>query len=380
MRVPLKFGCFIAPVHALDENPTLQLRRDIELVEHLDRLGFDEAWIGEHHSGGTEIVASAEIDVAAAIELTRRIRIGTGVVTIPYHNPFMVAGRIVQLDHLAMGRMMFGCGAGALAYDAHMIGVDHNAIRDRLDQGLGVILRLFHGETVTESNEWYTLRDARLQILPYSYPHMELAIPAVGTLAGARSAGKYGAGMLSMAATMAKGFDALPLTWDAYAKAAAAAGRTPDRATWRLVGPIHIAETRERARANVRFGLQPWLDYFTKVGTLPLGVSGDGDIDNEIDALIKAGIAVIGTPDDLVAQIERLEKQAGAFGTFLSMSHNWADVAETRKSYELIARFVMPRFGNQIEARLQANRWAKQKHAEFSEYRRLAALREQAKS
>jgi limonene 1,2-monooxygenase len=375
MIANLRFGSFIAPVHAIGDSPTLQIRRDIELLEHLDNLGFDEAWIGEHHSGGFEIIASPEILIAAAAERTRRIRLGTGVCTLPYHNPFLVADRMVQLDHQLMGRFMFGAGAGALAYDAHMLGIDHNSIRDRLDQALGVIIRLFNGEVVTEETDWYRLCDARLQVLPFSRPHMEIAIPAVGTSSGPRVAGKYGAGLLSIAATMKKGFDALPSTWETYAQSASESGKIASRRDWRLVGPVHIAETREKARANVRFGLQLWLNYFTKVGTLPLGIYGDGDIETEIDTLVAAGIAVIGTPDDMIAQIKRLEAKSGGFGGFLSMSHDWADFGETKRSYELIARYVMPRFQGQVTAREEAIRWAKEKHAEFSELREKAAAR-----
>src|SRR5206468_77216 len=123
------------------------------------------------------------------------------------------ADRIVQLDHQTMGRVIFGTGAGALAYDAHMIGVEHDAIRSRVEQSLNVITRLFAGETVTETTDWYELRDARLQLLPYQ-SSLELALTAVNTAAGPRTAGLFGAGLLSIAATTTKGFDALPGTWD----------------------------------------------------------------------------------------------------------------------------------------------------------------------
>lgn len=369
----LKFGSFIAPVKKLGENPTLQIRREIEMTQHLDQLGYDEVWIGEHHSGGAEIIASPEILLAAAGERTRRIKLGTGVITLPYHNPFLVAERAVQLDHQLMGRFMLGVGAGALAYDAHMLGIDHNAIRGRLDQSLNVILRLMQGEVITEATDWYQLRDARLQLRPYTLPLMEIAVPAVNTASGPRIAGKYGAGLLSIAATIGKGFDALPEIWAAYSRSAAEAGRVPERTCWRMVGPVHIAPTREEARANVRFGLQFWLNYFTKVGTLPLGMSGDGDIETEIDALVSAEIAVIGTPDDLIAQIERLKAKSGGFGCFLDMAHDWADTDATKKSYELIARYVMPRFQNQLSARDEALAWAKSVHPQLSERRRQAA-------
>ena len=380
MSSKLRFGSFMAPVMPTGENPTLQIRRELELIEHLDRLGFDEVWVGEHHSGGVEIVASPEILLAAAAERTRRIRLGTGVITLPYHNPFLVADRAIQLDHQLMGRFMLGVGAGALAYDAHMLGIEHSAIRERLDQSLGVIIRLMSGEVVTESTDWYQLREARLQVRPYSDPHMELAVPAVNTSAGPRIAGKYGAGLLSIAATIGRGFNSLPETWATYADAAREAGRLPDRKSWRMVGPVHVAETREKARANVRFGLQFWLNYFTKVGTLPLGLSGDGNIETEIDALLNAGVAVIGTPDDLIAQINRLEFKGGAFGCFLDMAHYWADFEATKRSYELIARYVMPHFQGQLAARDAALSWAKSMHPLLSEKRRQAAALETAKT
>ncbi len=119
----MRHGIFMAPYHALEENPTICLRRDLELVQFLDQLGFDEAWFGEHHSSGFETISSPELMIAAAAEMTKRIRLGTGVITLPYHNPLMVAERITQLDHMTMGRAMFGFGPGLLAGDAHMLDI-----------------------------------------------------------------------------------------------------------------------------------------------------------------------------------------------------------------------------------------------------------------
>jgi len=121
----LRTGIFLAPFHALDENPTLAIERDMELVQHLDRLNYHEAWIGEHHSGGFEIIASPEMFIAAAAERTRHIRLGTGVVSLPYHNPFMLASRMTQLDHMTRGRAMFGVGPGALIHDAAKVVIAH---------------------------------------------------------------------------------------------------------------------------------------------------------------------------------------------------------------------------------------------------------------
>ena len=84
----LRTGVFLAPFHALNENPTLAIERDMDLLVHLDKLNYHEAWVGEHHSGGFEIIACPEMFIAAAAERTKHIRLGTGVVSLPYHNPF----------------------------------------------------------------------------------------------------------------------------------------------------------------------------------------------------------------------------------------------------------------------------------------------------
>ena len=369
MSGPKRFGTFLAPFHAVDENPTLALERDFLLVEHLDRLDFDEVWIGEHHSGGMEIVASPELFIAAAATRTRRIRLGAGVVTLPYHHPFFVAERINQLDHQTRGRTMFGVGAGALPYDADMVGIDVACIRERMEEAIDVILPLLRGERVTRKTSWFELRDARLQLGPYTRPHVELAIPSVVSPSGPRAAGAHGMALLSTAATTRAAFEALPATWDVFAEAAAANGRQADRARWRLVGPVHVAETRERARENVKFGLGKWLHYFAHVGHLPLGVTGEGDIDREIDALIGDGMAVIGTPDDLAAQIDRLDVQSGGFGVFLDMAHNWADFEPTRRSYELIGRYVAPRYRGSAGRQAEAYEWAMRKKPALAERR-----------
>src|SRR5947208_12911847 len=138
----LKTGVFLAPFHALDENPTLALERDMELLQHLDRLNYHEAWIGEHHSGGFEIIASPEMFIAAAAERTRHIRLGTGVVSLPYHNPFMLASRMVQLDHMTRGRAMFGVGPGALVHDALKIRIDPSEQRRLMEESFDVVVRL----------------------------------------------------------------------------------------------------------------------------------------------------------------------------------------------------------------------------------------------
>jgi len=359
----LDFGIFIAPFHPVHENPTLSLQRDFELVEYLDQLGYDEAWIGEHHSAGYEIIASPEVFIAAAAERTRRIKFGTGVSSVPYHHPLMLADRIMQLDHQTRGRVMFGVGPGALPSDAFMMGIDVQKQRDMMDEALAALVPLLRGEQVSMQTDWFTLRDARLQLRPYSKPHIEIAVASQVSPAGARAAGKYGLSLLSIGATTTGGFNALSQNWEICEGKAAEHGQGVDRNRWRLVGPMHLAETREQARANVKFGLGAWLDYFRRVAALPL--APEGPIEDAVDAMNQTGFAVIGTVEDAIAQLERLQTQSGGFGCFLQMAHEWADREATRKSYELFARYVMPRFQGALEGTATSRDWAADNRESF---------------
>jgi len=352
----LRFGAFIAPFHPPHENPYLAYRRDVELVEHMDRLGFEEVWIGEHHSAGYELIASPELFIAAVAERTRDIRLGTGVVSLPYHHPLMVADRINQLDHMTRGRVMFGVGPGSLPSDAFMMGIDVQSQRDRMDEAIGVLVPLLSGETVSHESDWFTLREARLQLRPFTEPHIEIAVASQVSPAGARAAGKHGLSLLSLGATSTGGFNALASNWQICTDKAAEHGKTIHRRNWRLVGPMHIAETKDQAREDVRHGLEDWLRYFREVAALPL--APPGGVDDAIDALNASGFAVIGSPEDAAAQLEKCWEQSGGFGVFLFLAHNWASFERTKHSYELFARYVAPRFQGLCEPLDASMEWA----------------------
>ena len=358
----MRFGAFIAPFHPLRENPTLALERDLELVQHMDRLGYDEAWIGEHHSAGYELIASPEVFIATAAERTKHIRLGTGVASLPYHHPLMLADRINQLDHITRGRVMFGVGPGALPSDAFMMGIPVAAQRDRMDEAIDVLVPLLRGEQVTKKTDWFELNEARLQMTPYSRPSVEICAASQVSPTGATAAGRHGLGLLSIGATQSGGFNALASNWAIAEEKAKESGQVMNRSGWRLVGPMHIAETREQARADVRFGLDDWLYYFREVAALPLAPQDGTD---PVDALIASGMAVIGTPEDAIAQIERLEQQSGGFGAFLMMDHNWANWDAKRKSYELFARYVAPKFQGLNENREASLTWAAENRPRF---------------
>ena len=352
--ITLRSGIFLAPFHPTEEDPTLAIRRDLELVEWLDLLGYEEAWIGEHHSAGFEIISSPEVFIAAAAERTKRIRLGTGVVSLPYHNPLMAANRIIQLDHMTMGRVMFGVGPGLLTSDAMMLGIEPMQQRDRMMQSLDVIIRLFRGETVTETTEWYTLKEAKLHLLPFTKPYPEVAVASTITPSGGRAAGRYDLGMLCVAATQPDGFDALAVNWQTACEIAAEHGRRMDPTRLRLVAPMHIAETREQAMANARFGFYKWFEYFQRINPARFAHLPKGD---PLEILVAAGGIVVGTPDDAIAQVNRLYGKQREFGAVLQLAHNWANWEATKKSFELYGRYVVPHFRKANLHRVESLEW-----------------------
>jgi limonene 1,2-monooxygenase len=344
-REHLRFGIFLPPYHRSEQSPTLALHRDLDLIERWDELGFDEVWVGEHHSGGVELISSPEQFLAAAAMRTRRIMLGTGVISLPYHHPFMVAERIVLLDQLSQGRAMLGVGPGALPLDASMLGIAQADTRPRLAQALEAVLALLRArEPVTIETDWFRLDRAELQLAPYAGRSIEVALAAAVSPSGPALAGRHGLGMLSVAATSPAGFEALAGHWAVVAEQAERHGASVDRSRWRVAGPMHLAETAEQARRDVEYGLLDWARYFQHVGAIPqVQVSGESTAEL-IEAINTEGAGVIGTPADAVAQIRRLTEQSGGFGCYLLIGHDWAAPEQTAHSYELFARFVMGEF------------------------------------
>ena len=359
-QTKLRLGLFVAPFHGLNENPTLCYERDLELAQYADELGVAELWYGEHHSGGYEIICSPELMVAAAAQRTKRIKLGTGVVSLPYHNPLNTANRIAQLDHLTHGRLMFGAGPGLLSADAHMLGLEARESREKLDQGLSVITRLLKGEWITEETSWYKLQDAHCQVLPRSDP-LEVAVASAMSPNGGVIAAKYGAGMLCLAATLFGGFNALTTNWRIAQEAAAKHGRTMNIASLRCATDMHIAETREQAFAQVREGYECVQRYFRNQS----GHLADSPANASIEELVERGEATVGTPDDAIATIRRLESQVPDFGCLLLFDKNWTRTEHKKRSLELIMRYVLPVFNGDNVNRVRSFDWQSRKREQF---------------
>jgi limonene 1,2-monooxygenase len=355
----LRFGAFLAPHHPIGENPLLQFQSNLEFAKLLDHLGYDEFWCGEHHSTGWEMIASPELFLAAVAEHTHRIMLGTGVVSLPYHHPFMVAQRMVQLDYQSRGRAIFGSGPGALPSDAHTLGFDPMLLRDRQDEAMGVIRKLFEGkERVTYESDWFTLRDAKLQLRPLQ-EDMEFAVASMVSPSGMTLAGKHRAGVLSIGSMTRAGMRSLPLQWSFAEESAAKHGNTVDRKNWRIVMSWHIAETRQEAREQAKQGLLNHNNLYT-VGTL---AAGDGPIyetpDEAVDdvAFSDESTAVIGTPDDLVAKIRDMQEVTGGFGCVIGFVHDWANRENTLRSWDLVARYVVPEVNGLLDDYRDSYRW-----------------------
>jgi limonene 1,2-monooxygenase len=362
-RVKLRAGVFLAPFHPLDESPALALERDLELARFADEIGFDEFWYGEHHSGGYEISASPELMIAAAAQRTKRIRLGTGVVSLPYHNPLMTANRIAQIDQLSFGRAIFGAGPGLLVSDAHMLGLDARESRDKLDAGLSVITRLLRGEWVTETyGGWYDLRDAHCQILPLQRG-LEICVASTFSPNGGALAAKYGAGMLCLASTVMGGFDALSTNWRIACEVAAREGRMMDPSSLRCATDIHIAETRDKAMDQVRQGYKRYLLYI-KNQSEQLASS---PAHKSLEELIETHQIVVGTPDDAIEQIRRLEQKVPDFGCLLLLDKNWADTQDKKRSMEMLARYVLPAINGENRLRQESFDWARANRDGFIE-------------
>lgn len=370
----LKFGVFMSPLHAPTGNPTRNLQRDVELCKHLDYLGFDEVWVGEHHSVGWECVGSPEVFLSYVAASTNNIRLGTGVVSLPYHSPYMVASRATLLDHLSHGRFCLGMGPGAFLSDARQFALDTSQSRRKLEEGADVIRRLLAGEVVTERTDWYHLDGARLQLLPYS-ESLELVITQVVSPSGPVLAGKLGASLLALNATDPGATGRLAEHWALHEETAAAHGHTADRSKWRIVAPYFVAETEEEAFREVERGMVLWSHYLTTVGPAATGRksqpknavvaphdivprSVEGASAREIArGLCDTGFAVIGTPDQVEHQIRRLQEHTGGFGVFLNWQADWASPEATFRSYRMFADEVMPRFRRHSSALVASQDW-----------------------
>ena len=352
----MKFGIFMAPFHRVGENPTLALKRDMQLLQHLDALGYDEAWIGEHHSFARELIADPAVFIAAAAQVTRRIKLGTGVISLPYHHPLMVADKMLQLDHMTEGRAMLGVGPGALTSDAYQMGIEPTDQRRRMAESLEAVMKLLRAqEPVSMETDWFVIREARLQMASFTYPHLPVAVAASVTPSGPTLAGKYGAGLLSVAGADTEAFER---TWGWVEEAAAGSGEKVDRGEWRVVIPVHLSDSKQEAIDDIREGFKRRAYAGDRKNEAPAAgglLAGAAGTAASLEEGVEKGSMIVGTPDDAIAQIQTLQERSGGIGGLLVLANELTSTEKINRSYELLMRYVAPVFQGQMDT-LVANR------------------------
>lgn len=331
-----RIGLFLQPVHDPAESPTVTLEEDLQLLEHLDRLGYDEAWVGEHHSTGWETIASPAVFIAAAAARTRSIRLGSGVVPLPLHHPLVTAGEYVLLDHLTRGRVMLGVGpGGGLPSDPEVFGLDPARQRAMFLERLDVLMRLFtETEPIDADGDGFTLRSAVLQVRPWTRPWPELGIVAGRNRDALRRIGRYGARWLVGVPP-----DAFEDAWSEVEAGARDAGRRADRSAATVPVTVHLADDRRQALDEAREGAaRERFDFSAGVNGAP---RPDVARDRWVEHLANQPTVAIGTPADACDKLEALRATTGAGGVLLT-AKAWAGREATLRSYELFARLVAP--------------------------------------
>jgi limonene 1,2-monooxygenase len=366
----MTFGAFVAPYHNPNDNPTVAFERDLDTIQWLDRLDFDEVWVGEHHSGGWENIAAPDIMLAVASQRTRHIRLGTGVICMPLHHPLTIAGRMSLLDHLTRGRIQMATGPGLLLPDLIMHGHDATEGRRYWVEGLEAVVRLLtETEPITMERSVFSMQDALLQVRPYQQPHFPLYVTGGASPTGATLAGRFCEGLLTFGVNLVNPdsdqYRKRPLSelWGFAEAAADNAGRTISRDGWKFAVPMHLAESREQAFEDVRAGAGTWVkQYLGQTLGQPVPDIPEEEI---IDFMVEKGHWVVGTPDDCLEAIELLHEMSGGFGGLVCINLDWAPHQKVLHSYELLARYVVPRCNGSTTGQRIAQDWYAERSQEM---------------
>jgi limonene 1,2-monooxygenase len=348
----MKFGVFTMPEHYPWDNWALSYQRDIDQMVLAEKLGFDEYWIGEHHTGGYENVPAPDLMIAKASALTHRIKLGTGVVNLPYHDPFLVAERMALLDNLCHGRLLYGFGAGGLPSDWSLFNMEGDVMRPRMREAIDIISQLNSArEPISYEGQFWQGENRRLQVLPYKGRIPEYTIAGLTGTSSFGLAGERGMGSLSVMFTPPKfqnnpSFSDLTMHAAAMEEASQAAGHPANaaRRNWRVVREVYIADDRETAIKEMRKAFNDSYGYLLDLGMGPLMKLDEAMDDSEISLewCIENGPWVVGSPDDAIQIIKGLYEKTGGFGTFVMNGRDWASSDRVNRSMELFARYVIP--------------------------------------
>ena len=358
----MELGVFMMPLHPPGSDQTKTLDDDLQQIVTLDRLGYREAWIGEHFTAMWENIPAPDLFIANALALTKDIVLGTGVTCMPNHNPFMIAHRIALLDHLAHGRFHWGVGSGGFPGDFEVFGFDPKTgeQRDVTREAIDLILQLWDDPKpgLYENKYWrFTVPEPsddiglRLHLKPYQKPHPPIAVAGVSpksdtlVLAGER-------GWIPMSINFVP-TATLKSHWEAVEEGASRTGRTPDNATWRIAREVYVADTTEEARDEAVHGVlsRDFNQYFLRLlpKTKMLGhLKTDPDMpDSEVTTeYLVDNIWVVGSPDEVADKLRHIYQEVGGFGVLLAMAHEWQPWDRWLHSMTLLKQEVMPRLAD----------------------------------
>ncbi len=356
----MKISFFMMPIHHPSENPSLAYERDIALIEYADSLDFDEFYIGEHHSGGWETIPAPEMALAMAAARAKRIRLGTSVISVPYHHPFHLAERMAFLDQLTRGRVIFGVGPSNLVSDIKLFDIPPGDLRPMMRESVDIIVRLLESpEPFDYEGRFWKLRNVCLQVRSYQNPRMPLAIASAGSRGAIDLAARYGMILLSFGGEKIGENLALSEQWPYMEECARRHGTRVSRENWRITTHLHLAESREKAWADIEECALRDINYFMEIGLKAAYEAYPGQPRSEITLRSAAAQRhwIVGTPDDAIEIIGKMQEETGGFGGLMLTTHEWVGDQKIRASLELFARYVMPHFRG--HARDLQNAWSR---------------------
>jgi len=359
----LELGFFIQPVHPPARRYAEVLREDREAVVLADRLGFREAFIGEHLVDAAETITSSLAFIAHLADACPSITFGTGVLPLANYHPAMAAAQVAMVDHLVQGRLVLGFGPGVPG-DAEALG-DLGSDRNRKAQeAIEHILRIW-GEAAPYriEGDFYRTSTARsfnpdigvgVALRPLQRPHPPIAITSIRPAgAGPRAAGTRGWSGIS--ATYVGAY-VVRAHIQGYLEGRRAAGLSADASGWRVARSVFVADDEATARGYAHredgahgFYFRVMRTKLASAGALDVmrDYPGQPDAELSLERCLER-LVIAGTPERVAEQIVALREEVGAFGTLLYTGHDWADPALARRSMELVATEVMPRIKRKL--------------------------------
>jgi alkanesulfonate monooxygenase SsuD/methylene tetrahydromethanopterin reductase-like flavin-dependent oxidoreductase (luciferase family) len=355
----MKLGFFTMPLHPVGRDWRQTLAEDREAVLLAERLGFEEAFIGEHVADLAETITSCLIFIATLARDTRRIRLGSGTVNLANRHPAATAAEIAMVDTLLEGRFILGVGPGGLPSDAEMMqtmDADRNAIfLESMEHMIALWTRdppyRLKGKRWQLSTERTWTPDLGMggMLKPFQKPHPPIVVTAIlpnsnGIAAAAER------GWTPISANFVQPW-VVKTHWPKYVEGCARAGREARGEDWRVAKSIFVAEDEATLRRMTRDPGNPFAYYFRNLQRKAQATRGSALFKHEpsvpdaalTDEYLVSQLLIAGTVDEVADKLIAFREQVGPFGTLLYCGHDWADPRAMRRSMELMAEKVLPR-------------------------------------